>query len=198
MNVKPRWTRQPSVVYGGDNIIRSTDSRQPATWNLEQVARKLDKNDHKGHAKGRGLLQPAKIDHILLIIRLDSTTEPRRLAKIDDFAGKWLRPALRRYGLTFNSHKLIEAIAQPGRANTIAALNAAGYQLTNEKPKQILVVLPSKNDDYFSDVKHWGDCLKGVPIMCVTYTRIEMFYDDKTPERKRDSTLANIRYVIPN
>lgn len=198
MNVKPRWLRQPSVVYGGENVIRSTDSRHPATWNLEQVAQKLDKNDRKGHSKGRGFLQPAKINHVLLIIKLGDTAEPRHLSRIDEFAGKWLRPALRRYGLTFDSHKIIEAVAQPGRANTVAALNAAGYQLTDERPKQILVVLPSDNDDYFSDVKHWGDCLKGVPIMCVTYTRIDVFYDGKTQERKKDSILANLRYVIPN
>lgn len=56
------------------------------------------------------------------------------------------------------------------------------------KQNFILVVLPPKDTNFYPEVKRWGDCVLGVPTVCVTEPKLKLAAGDS-------KLCANIWYV---
>lgn len=60
------------------------------------------------------------------------------------------------------------------RLDCTDAMNTAFEGICNSRHHQskivkvILVIIPEKGPTWYSEVKRWGDCVKGIPTICVT------------------------------
>lgn len=186
--LRPRRVGQPEILYRATAPV--TASRNwPASWNLEHVAQKLNNNDTKGSARGRGFLVTApSFDH-LCVIRVATRSDPIRVTLLRNWATNDLAPALRRYGFSTANVAVVEAITQVGRQNIVANLTTAANSVT-PKPPLFLIVLPDKSATFFPHVKWWGDCIDGTPTICITEDTFRKYNGSRDMEK--NSLLANL------
>ncbi|KAF7928120.1 uncharacterized protein EAE97_009918 [Botrytis byssoidea] len=165
----------PELKFGHDFTVR-TARANPAGWNLNEVANDPNRNDRGFAVIGN----PYPVLYLIYINKNPQNLVPPTRAT--QFAGV-LCADLPRYGFsTGNSASFIEnapisAIANPSarRAAFSATLDRAVARLKQRgggfDPPLIVVLLPNgkkSEPELYSDVKWWGDCVCGIPTVCVS------------------------------
>ncbi|TGO47378.1 hypothetical protein BCON_0280g00050 [Botryotinia convoluta] len=92
--------------------------------------------------------------------------------KVEKFAQD-LRKKIRDYGVTFTGNESIsDAAFSPNRLPFCIGLDAALTALRarngSRNPRLLLVVVPDKNIRTYANIKWWGDCVAGIPTICIT------------------------------
>lgn len=207
MSLKRKTQGQPRILYAGDVQAPNTSAR--SNWNLEKVAKKLDDEDDKGNVDGKGLLRVSnKYPKLYAIVITAFSSKIKDTEKEVEWLKRWLdeilQPQLRRYGFSTHVNSVASTSPRLGRQNIVNALNQAYAELRSSeksenpdwKPPLILITFPqnANREDYYPDVKWWGDCIRGVPTMCLTYKSLARFPASCDKEEKElNSLLANIR-----
>lgn len=59
-----------------------------------------------------------------------------------------------------------------------------------EDPSLVVVMLPFKDTQIYSDVKWWGDCVQGIPTVCMLWLKVKNWSRDR---QKMQRLLGNLR-----
>ncbi|KAM0130744.1 hypothetical protein ACHAO1_007696 [Botrytis cinerea] len=189
LNVQPNFlsldrTRRlipPPLKFHSNAFVR-TVPKNSASWTLTDVARKSINDNTRGFAV---IANPYPILYLICI----DTKNPNKTRQIraNDFA-RVLCADLYRYGFsTGNEASFMENVSMPLGSNP--SVRRATFSITLDNavtrlkqrgggvnPPLVVVLLPNskKSDaDIYSDVKWWGDCVSGMPTVCVSTDGVE-------------------------
>jgi hypothetical protein len=147
-------------------------------WNLQDVTR--------FHSYG----QPVRELYAIVLTKEVDGTGPKALFK-----------EFQKYGMANSDLKFekvsctrvptVDSSSSEYRRHCTDLLNDAYQYLIDNKSDEavipaILVILPSKDASLYAEVKWWGDCVKGVPTICITKQKIQKASTD------RGGLLANV------
>ncbi|TGO32040.1 hypothetical protein BHYA_0362g00020 [Botrytis hyacinthi] len=170
----------PELKFGHDFTVR-TARGNPASWSLNEVANDPTRNN-------RGFAVIGNPYPVLYLIYINSN--PENLVpstRATRFAG-FLCADLHRYGFSTGNdtslmeYALMSAIANPSarRAAFSATLDRAVARLKQRSggvdPPLVVVLLPNgkkSGAELYSDIKWWGDCVSGIPTVCVSRDGVE-------------------------
>ncbi|TGO90691.1 hypothetical protein BPOR_0054g00020 [Botrytis porri] len=162
----------PQLKFRSETPVKTAPSN-PASWTLNDVA------------KGKGFAIIGNPYPVLYLIYIDTKHGNKaRWDRATDFAGV-LCVDLHRYGFstgTGKDAKFIESVPMSTsvnptarRAGFSATLNSAVARLKQRgggiDPPLVVVLLPypkKSEAGLYSDVKWWGDCISGIPTVCVS------------------------------
>ncbi|KAF5870268.1 putative piwi-domain-containing protein [Botrytis fragariae] len=165
-----RQLAPPQLKFRSENPVR-TAPNNPASWTLNDVA------------NGRGFAVIGNPYRVLYLIYIDTKHRNQaRETRATDFA-RVLCADLHRYGFsTGNNASFMESVPMSAIANPTvrrtafsATLDGAVARLKQRgggvDPPLVVVLLPNAKKggaDLYSDVKWWGDCISGIPTVCVS------------------------------
>ncbi|KAF7901748.1 uncharacterized protein EAF01_007047 [Botrytis porri] len=158
--VVPRYLRQPILEFKGGSLFEiSMQPMNRSSWMLKDNGRIFRFAD-----TGNSISN-------LHIIRLD-VPKKARADQVTKFA-RDLRRKIGDYGVAFTGNEIIfDAAFSRDRSNFCVGLNAALAALRsrngNRYPRLLLVVVPDKNIRTYANIKWWGDCVAGIPTICIT------------------------------
>ena len=106
-----------------------------------------------------------------------------------------LRGSLRSYGISVDGANvaLVTAnVRMPGgqktgqyRPNCQAQLDQGYHTLVSKSqqaglslPTLVMVIIPTRSIPLYGEIKTWGDCVKGIPTVCITKKKLEKFGSD--------------------
>ncbi|KAF7949123.1 hypothetical protein EAE96_008292 [Botrytis aclada] len=188
VEVVPRYLRQPILEFnGGSQFVISKQPINKSSWMLRDNNRIF-----KFAESGKSIPN-------LHIIRLDHTDNADKAA-VQKFA-RDLRDKIRGYGISLKGNASIsDAAYSPNRLPFCFALNAALEAIRSRNgsinPRLLLVVVPDKNIRTYANIKWWGDCIAGIPTICIT-TRVLTKGKFIKGEFKRDmGVISNISLKI--
>jgi len=111
---------------------------------------------------------------VLHIISFDGAVSPNIRDK--------LRSSLFEYGISSGNDipVVLTAETQPGNEGSVAyrtscqaALNRAIKSWPVSSPiRCVLVILSKKSIPFYSEIKMWGDCIMGIPTVCITRKKL--------------------------
>ncbi|TEY53574.1 hypothetical protein BOTCAL_0244g00010 [Botryotinia calthae] len=160
VEVTPRYLLQPTLKFnGGSEFKISAQAKNRSSWMLRE-----NKSIFQFAETGNSI--PA-----LHLIRLESNHNAST-EQVEKFAED-LRNTIKKYGITLTKKAIIsDAVFSPTRSLFCNGLNAALTVLReknhHKNPRLLLVVVPDKHIQTYSDIKWWGDCIAGIPTICIT------------------------------
>ncbi|TGO65639.1 hypothetical protein BELL_1003g00030 [Botrytis elliptica] len=160
VEVVPKYLCQPILEFGEGSQFRiSTQPKNKSSWMLKD-------NDRIFRFADTGNSIPN-----LHIIRLRSH-DNASLDQVRKFAQD-LGWKIGNYGVTLTGSAIIsDASSSPNRRLFCARLDEALRTLRsrngNRKSRLLLVVVPDRDIRTYANIKWWGDCVAGIPTICIT------------------------------
>lgn len=132
----------------------------------------------------------------LQIIRLN-TVDNASQSQVRKFAQD-LRRKIGDYGVTFTGgESIFNAAFSRNRLNFCTALNTALEFLRSKNrgrnPRLLLVVVPKKDISTYANIKWWGDCVAGIPTICITRKVLTKGKEDNHRIQSDIGVISNIR-----
>ncbi|KAF5873532.1 putative piwi-domain-containing protein [Botrytis fragariae] len=158
--VVPRYLRQPILEFkGGSQFDISKQPMNRSSWMLKDNGR-IFKFAETGSSISN-----------LHIIRLNVENNADK-AEVMNLA-RDLSRRIGDYGVTITGNESVcDAAFSLNRSNFCIGLNAALAALrsrnSSRNPRLLLVVVPDKNIRTYANIKWWGDCVAGIPTICIT------------------------------
>ncbi|TGO08682.1 hypothetical protein BTUL_0196g00060 [Botrytis tulipae] len=118
----------------------------------------------------RYLCQPTLISNLnIILLNTGNNASEDQVRKFAQDLGRKIRD----YGVTFTGRENISnASFSRIRVTFCNELNAALAVLRSENrgrnPRLLLVVVPDKDIRTYANIKWWGDCVAGIPTICIT------------------------------
>lgn len=236
MDISPRKIAPPTVLYSPpDNSSASKTSTQ---WNLKNVNGFSKVNAEKLKALYFIQVGDRRDDHLktfrkLLVEILPAYGFPADLRYFKKAAksppqkipGVGVPPAARRKFVEVAMKEAYDGLKELHQAEmkneeTRSMKEKATREGTEFNPKKLefervgeasllFIILPENDETMYSDVKWWGDCVRGIPTMCITHKtiskalgftltfdgkgKVDGYYDDGTPDRM---VVANLWSVL--
>ncbi|KAF7879476.1 hypothetical protein EAF04_000672 [Stromatinia cepivora] len=159
LEVVPKYLRQPILAFKNEDFNISEQSKNKSSWMLRN-------NDRIFNFANTGT-----VNFNLHIIRLN-LEDNAPFEKVVKFAQD-LKSKIEGYGIIFeNGGRIYNAGFSQNRTVLGTHLTAALTDLTagdgNRKPKLLLIVVPNKNIQTYANIKWWGDCIAGIPTICIS------------------------------
>ncbi|KAF7881056.1 uncharacterized protein EAF02_006947 [Botrytis sinoallii] len=160
VEVVPKYLRQPILEFGGGSQFHiSTQPNNKSSWMLKDNYRIFRFAD-----TGNSISN-------LHIIRLRSN-DNASVEQVRNFA-RDLEWKIGNYGVTLTgSASISDAAFSPNSRLFCDRLDVALATLCsrngNRNPRLLLVVVPDGDIRTYANIKWWGDCVAGIPTICIT------------------------------
>ncbi|KAI9646022.1 hypothetical protein NHQ30_005460 [Ciborinia camelliae] len=190
VEVVPKYLCQPTLAFGKDESLNiSGQEKNKSSWKLRRGNIALKFVDAKKTSPSPSL-------HI---IRLETpnNASPPQVKQFSDH----LISNIKSFGIEFNGDVRIEdAIGQTNNlfptdrlaSNTSLSAALTGLRRRNKgsNPTLLLVVVPNKDKRTYANIKWWGDCIVGIPTICISKDVLNK------DEKKIVGVIANISLNI--